>query len=280
MTTVETVVQRARSMVVGSLGHPVTLLTSAWNGGSSITFSPDRKLAQGQQLSAGLTTFTVLEASSGSATVIAGLDGSPTTQILSGTPLHIRPLHTTWQVFQGVQDTVEELSSPSLGLFRVAEETHPIDHVWGTYTLTQSPLKILRVRNLAVGSSDRWVDVPFTFQPSGPTVTVSCDLDPTSVHIQYALPFGRPTSLADTLSSLGFTDSHVTLLATGAARPLALATESRRAQPYSQGDPRRAEEVPVSASAMVYDRLQARFRDLVAAERARIVQQYPYKTMP
>ena len=276
MTTVETVVARARGLVTGSLQHPVTMLSDDWSGGSTITFSPERKIGPGQQLCIGLTTFTVLEASAGSATVTPGLDGSTVENYSAGSVLHIRPLHTTWQIFQGLVDAVAELSSPSSGLFRVASETFSVDQEWGTYQLVERPGRILRVRNRAIASDDRWIDVPWNYSADTGIVTVDAVVDRTELVVEYTLPFTAPSSLSDTLASLGFTDSQAGLLAVGAARDLPLATEAQRAQPFSQGDPRRADEVPITANAMVHDRLRARFRDLVADERARLVQQYPY----
>lgn len=280
MTTILEAVERTRSLLGGSLAEPISVLTSSYTpGDASIDLSNYRRVGEGYVLSAGLTTFHVLTADASSPRVIAGFDGSPDQPLSAGTIVRIRPLHTTWAIFQELASTISELSSSSRGLYRVFNETLAADRTWGTLPLARSPLRVLRVRGKVVGSTDVWVDVPWTFQPhspDGPLVRVDTSID--TVHIQYATGFDTPTALTDTFSALGLPDHYIHMVAVGAGRNLALSTESRRAQPFSQGDPRRAEEVPMTANVVVHDRLKAQFRDMVNQERARLMQQHPYRS--
>lgn len=278
MTTIGSVVERTRSLLMGSMATQLTVTSAPYEPGDpTLSLSSFAPVGQGYVLSAGLTTFNVLTADSAAPRVLAGQDGSPVSSLPSGTPVLVRPLHTNWMIFQEIVSTASELSSSSNGLYRTSEETFSIDYVDCTYQLSASPLRVLTVRNLVTGTADRWRDVPFKEQRGKAIVTVDVTLDATVLAIKYALPFGTPTAVSDTLADLGMPEHYSQMLSVGAARNLALSTESRRAQPFSQGDPRRAEEVPISANVMVHDRLKATFKAMVAEERARLVQQHPYQ---
>lgn len=281
MPTIADAVGMARSQMNASLAAEFTLLDEDWNPGDpTLTLRDQAQLQRGSVICAGLTTFSVLDPGK-QATVVAGIDGSPTdTVIPRNTPVLLRPRHTTWQVFSEVAATVAELSSPVSGLFAHTVETHPADTIDATYELTKQALRVLRVRYLRPGSSDDWVDLPWSYQPgssTGPVVRAMGAAGGSTVEIQYASMFEEPTALDDTLTSLGMPDHYTRILAVGAARNLSLSSEARRAQPFSQGDPRRAEEVPMGNNAMIYDRLRRLFRDLVADERARLVSLWPYR---
>lgn len=281
--TVNQVVWDVRSLLSGTVAQEMSLLATQWTPGQTqITLSVERRVAPGSLLSIGLTTFHVLSVSGPVATVIPSPDGSPANEpIDQGAVVVIRPLHTTWQIVQGINATIDEVSSPMHGLFGTVEETHPVDVVHGTYSLTQTPLKVLRVRYLEPGSTDTWHDLPFDSlpgAPDGPQVrTLRQAPGGSTIHVQYAVPYRAATSLSTTLDGLNIPPTAARLLAVGAARSLSLATESRRAQPLAQGDPRRAEEVPSTGNVVVYDRLSRDFRNLVAAERARLIALYPYR---
>lgn len=282
MTTIADVVNMTRSSLLGGLTSPITTLASPYTpGDATLTFQHERSIAQNAIVCAGLTTFIVTDGDRTSKTVsvIPSVDGSTQQALPVGTVCLLRPAHTTWNVFQQVSATIDEIGSPASGLFGVGSETFASDIPDGTYILSETPRSVLRVRELEIGTDDTWHDIPFTYQPgapAGPTVLAANRWGPTTVQIQYATKFSTPTSLSDTLASLGMEDRYATLLSVGAARLLALASESRRSQPFSQGDPRRADEVPISGNAMVYDRLTARFRDLVNAERSRLRIDYPW----
>lgn len=280
-TTISEAVSQARALINAALTPEFTLLDEDWNPGDpTLTLRDPQKLARGSMLCVGLTTFAVLDPGLES-TVVVGIDGSPADEVLpKNSFVLVRPRHTTWQIFSEVRATVEELSSARHGLYGVAEETFNVNPAWGTYVLSGRPLKILRVRYRQHGSTDDWNDTRWYYHPgapNGPTIEAPVAPAGTQLHIQYAVQYEAPTGLGDTLESLGMPDRLVRLLAVGGARHLALSNESRRAQPFSQGDPRRAEEVSMGNSAMVYDRLNREFRDLVADERVRLVQQHPYR---
>jgi hypothetical protein len=281
MATINEVVGQARTLINAALTPEFTLLDEDWNPGDpTLKLRDPQKLARGSLLCVGLTTFAVLDPGTES-TIVVGIDGSPADEVLpKNSFVLVRPRHTTWQIFSEVRATVEELSSARHGLYGAVEETFTVDPAWGTYVLSGTPLKILRVRYRVHGSTDDWNDTRWYYHPgapNGPTIEAPVAPAGTELHIQYAVQYEAPTSLDDTLESLGMPDRLTRLLAVGAARDLALSNESRRGQPFSQGDPRRADEVSMGNNAMVFDRLSRMFRDLVADERARLLQQHPYR---
>ena len=282
MTTIEQVVGTTRSMLSASLGNELSRLAQAYvPGDPTIRLAHDKRIPDGGVVSVGLTTLVAASSTTGNEVqVVPGIDGSPDQSAPQGTLVHLRPRHTTWQIFREIDSTISEISSPTNGLYGLSTEQFPVDTVDGTYTLSSAPLKVVRVRYLRPGSDDEWYDLAFDYRPAAggsPTVRASGAPGGTTVEIVTAHPFLQPERLGDTLTSLNIPDSYARLLAVGAARTLSLATESRRSQPFSQGDPRRAEEVPLSGNAMVYDRLQRTFKQLVADERSRLIQQHPYR---
>ena len=282
MTTIEQVVGMSRSLMAGALGNEVSRLSSAYvPGDTSIKLRHEKRIGDGSVLSVGLTTLVAAQSTTGNEiAVVAGYDGSPDQSSPSATLVHLRPRHTTFQVYREVVATVQEISSSRHGLYGVTSETFTVDTVDGTYVLGYAPLRVLRVRYLRPGSQDEWHDVAWTFQPGapdGPTIRSNQAPGGTTIQVQYAVPFSTPERLDDTLETLSIPEEYTRLLAVGAARNLSLSTESRRSQVFSQGDPRRAEEVPSTGNVVVYDRLVRQFRDLVADARARLVQQYPYR---
>lgn len=280
--TLSQVVGQARTLMNAGLSTDVAKLAKSYQQGApTITLTTDKRIQEGSNICLGLTTLVSLTTTTGrELPIVHAADGSPDTAAPLDTPVMLRPRHTSWQVFTEIVATVEEISSAAHGLYQVKSEQFSADTVDETYPLAQSAQRILRVRYLRPGSMDEWINMPWRYQPGTPTapiVRAGGAPGGTTVQIQYACAFDAPTDLGQDLLSLGMPDSYARLLAVGAARNLSLSSESRRAQPFSQGDPRRAEEVPMTANVVVYDRLNRRFRDMVAEERARLVQQHPYR---
>ena len=282
MTSIEQIVGMSRSLMAGALGNEVSRLSSSYTpGDTSIKLRHEKRIGDGSVLSVGLTTLVAAQSTTGSEiAVVAGYDGSPDQSSSTDTLVHLRPRHTTFQVYREVTATIQEIASPKHGLYGVTSETFPVDTVDGTYVLGAAPLKVLRVRYLRPGSTDEWHDVAWSFQPgapAGPMIRSGQAPGGSIIQVQYAVPFSIPERLDDTMESLNIPEEYTRLLSVGAARNLSLSTESRRSQVFSQGDPRRAEEVPTTGNVVVYDRLVRQFRELVADARARLVQQHPYR---
>ena len=280
-TTIEQVAGMTRGLLSGALNNEVTRLATAYNPGDpTISLLHDKRVGEGSVLSIGLNTFVAATSTTGrEVSVVPGLDGSPDVSQPAGSTVFVRPRHTNWQIVSNLTLTISSLSSAKHGLYQMKTEEFPSDPTWNTYVLASDPLKVHRVRYRVIGSPDQWANSAFEERstPDGNVVYAPQVPGGTTVEVRYGADFSVPESLDDTLEDLGMPDTYAQMLAVGAARGLALASESRRNQPFSQGDPRRAEEVPMTGNVVVYDRLQRWFRDLVAEERARLVQDNSYR---
>lgn len=282
MTTIAQVIGQTRSLLDAGLSTEIARLAQSYNPeASTIRLSTEKRIPENAVISIGGTSLiTTAPATGNEFAVTHAFDGSPDTSQPVGSAVLIRPRHTNWQVFTEIAATIDDLSSPTHGLYQIVTEEQTPDLTWRTYKLAQTPLKVLRVRYTIPGSPDNWNETYWTFRPSaedGPQVETGVIPGGARVQFVYAASFTAPSALGEELPSLGVPDSYAAMIAVGAARNLALSSESRRAQPYSQGDPRRAEEVSMGSSAMVYDRLRRRFDEMVADERTRLVQQQPYR---
>jgi hypothetical protein len=280
VTTIGQIVNRVRGLLMGTLTPEYGLLADAYTVGSGVLRLKNSKtVPPGSTVCVENTTFDVLVSDGQDITVISGVDGSADANYPANSLAVINPMHTTFAIFTEINSVIDELSSPNNGLHAVTTETFDSDPTWNTYPLAQAPLKVLAVRYLEGGTPDIWREATHRLEKNaGVNLVRTAPLpygSPT-VQIDYATPFATAEDLGDTVTSLGMPDRYSTLLAVGAAMPLSLATESRRSQPLSQGDPRRAEEVPITGNVIVFDRMERRFRRLVNTERARLVQQFPY----
>lgn len=281
MSTIGDVVNEAKSLVAGTQNSEIALLADAYSpGDSTLRLAQSVRVTSGAIASSGLTTFRVLGPASDEVSVVAGTDGSPDEALPAGSVIDFQPRFTNWQVFQNVRNTIEEMCSPANGLYAWDTGEFQSDTVDETYPLSQTVLKVLRVRYRELGSLDRWHEMSFKYQPNtddGPIVVAYGAPGGTTVEVVAAVRYTAPSSLTETLESLSIPDRLHRALVVGAARDLALSGEFRRVQPFSQGDPRRADEVPITGNIIIYDRLTREFRGLVNQERAFLNTQHPYR---
>lgn len=170
----------------------------------------------------------------------------------AGTVARFRPAQTNAQVFDRLVDEIAAMSAPNVGLFQVAEVDNAVNYVDGVYYLpdewAMSPLRVLGVKGLLYGQ-DIYRDINgWVWQPERGVVQVhGCEQDYSTVRILYALPFGSPSGLDDDLEGLGLYRTWHDIPVLGASAYLSLGLEGRRIIPTSQGDPRRAAEIPMTA---------------------------------
>ena len=98
-----------------------------------------------------------------------------------------------------------------------------------------------------------------------------------TIRVIYRAAYGEFTAETDTVASVGGSDHLDDVLALGAQIRLMAGREIKRNFTESQGDTRRAEEVPSGAVANSILQLQRLRRDRVMAEAARLNRQYPLR---
>ena len=98
-----------------------------------------------------------------------------------------------------------------------------------------------------------------------------------SLRVSYKAPYSLFTSEASTVASVGGSDTLDDLLVIGAQMRMIAGREVKRNFTESQGDTRRAEEVPAGAVLNSMVGLQRLRRDRIQAEAARLNRQYPIR---
>lgn len=248
-------------MTQGSLTDEINTLAAPYTPGQgqiTLTYEP-RGLAAGALISCGLNTFYVLavDTSTKIATVLASYEGGPDAAAAAGDVVVVRPRVTNYMVWQEILSTIDLMSAPSNGLYKVASFVTTVDPVWQTYPVpveAAAMTGVLGVRYRLPGSPDRFIDVRgwrlqsqdvTALFPTGKVVKVNADVPGgTDLQVIYKAPFTLPTATTDTLEvTCGLASTMTDIPTIGAAGTLMLGQEARRQQVGSQTDPRRSEEV-------------------------------------
>jgi hypothetical protein len=120
-------------------------------------------------------------------------------------------------------------------------------------------------------------DMPTSDFASGNVLVFDSPVRAGSVRVIYKAPYGQFSAESDTVASVGGTDTLDDLLSIGAQMRLVAPREVKRNFTESQGDTRRAEEVPSGAVANSMIQLQRLRRDRIQAEAARLNRQHPIR---
>lgn len=219
-------------------------------------------------------------------TVERGFGGTTAASHSSGTVLTVNPKFPRWQVLNALNDELADLSSPMNGLFQMksvdvsyngsdrmvdlASVTSMIDLYDVRWRFESDDYPVVRNVRLAR-------NLPTTDFSSGFALIFDQGIQSGTVRVWYKDKYTPFTTEASTVASTGATDELVDLLVLGAQIRLLAGREVKRNFIESQGDTRRAEEVPAGAmNASVTNLLRLR-RDRINAEAARLVRQYPLR---
>ena len=219
-------------------------------------------------------------------TVERGFGGTTAASHSSGTVLTVNPKFPRWQVLNALNDELADLSSPMNGLFQMksvdvsyngsdrmvdlASVTSMIDLYDVRWRFESDDYPVVRNVRLAR-------NLPTTDFSSGFALIFDQGIQSGTVRVWYKDKYTPFTTEASTLSSTGATTELADLLVLGAQIRLLAGREVKRNFIESQGDTRRAEEVPAGAmNASVTNLLRLR-RDRINAEAARLARQYPLR---
>ena len=290
-TTISDLVDKTRSMVFGGSADTLNVLADDYVAGSGnlrLQY-PNRGISNGSLLSVGLNTLYVLAANGdgSSFTVLPSADGGPDTNVISGTVVRCRPKVTTWAVFREIHDAIVDMASPKTGLFQALSFTSTVRHNSSTYPLPQDwwddalgPQRLVRARYRETGT-DNWLPLHSAeYQVERYAVRVVHEPENAlQYEFTFGFPFYSPQALDDTCDDLGLTEkSQQDIPPLRAAARLSLGVEGRRTQPFAQGDSRRPEEVPITASLSVSREFDRQYREAVMAERSRLVGLFGFQT--
>lgn len=263
-------------MLSASLTDELTTLSSSYTAGSdAITLSTvPKRLGPGTVLSSGAATWYVLSNESSQCTVIAGYEGNPDVDVAAGSVVRVSPRFTDYQLFTVLKSVIGSLSSPSNGLFGIAkwqdvrdDEMYPIPTELLPYII-----RILQVRSKT--TEDDWsIDGAYTTSLSPGSEYVRVYNYALMHEFIAAVKIIPPADFdSDLITYCGLTDTMLDIPALGAASILMNGQEARRVHMEAQGDPRRAEQVPMTGATNAARELRRMFSDRINEEALRIQQ--------
>lgn len=214
----------------------------------------------------------------GSFDVIPGFDGGPDVRVPLNAPLRVNPRFTDFTLFTEVSRVVATLSSVGNGLYSAVSVRFNGVQRDDYYPITvPGAFRVLAVRS-ALDDRREWVacrEYVAQLQSADPHIRIFSDA---LLHeVILAVPFTPPNQFTDDLvADCGLEPSMVDIPVLGAAAYLMSGQEARRAQQKAQGDPRRAEDVPITAAINSGRDMYRLFQARIDEERARLVQRNSY----
>ncbi len=232
-------------------------------------------------------TTTVTLAAAKTATVQRGYLGSTAATHATDALVYVNSKFPTFSIFQALNADLADLCAPSNGLLQVISLETNYNPVVQGYDITGATqiLDILAVRAKIVGPSKDWVPITSyrldqgadtTVFPSGFSITLfqggNAGLP---IQITYSAPFTPFTALTTTTAAVGLADTMTDIPPLGAGMRLTGVREVQRNFNESQGDTRRASEVPPNAQLAGYQALARERQRRVRAESNRIASNWP-----
>lgn len=289
MSTMADLIADVRRMTYGSMSERINLVaTSASAVVGEVQLQLDVSgIQEGMILSSGLNVWYVkgVSVSDGKVFVVPGIDNAPVNGVSLGDMVYVRPRMTDWYAFNMLNDEIRSLSAPTNGLFQLKSWTVNVDPTYQSYDVPSSAsdmLSLHRVRYRLPGTPDVWADLPsFAWKWHTGTGTNRVQLlrnipVGTEVQFVYKAPFSAATSLAtNVVTECGLAETMVDIPPLGVSMMLLHTTESRRVQVQTQGDARRAEEVPATANSSQAGQLRRIYRERIQDEYARLMNRMP-----
>lgn len=225
-------------------------------------------------------------ASSKTVEVERGFNGtSPSTHSANAVAL-VNPRFPRHRVMDQLNSELIDLSSPLNGLFQMktvdlsyngSDRMINMTGVGDMIDLYDVRYRYLNDDYPVIRSVRLLRDMPTGDFASGYALAFDDYLRSGSLRVSYKAPYSLFTSESSTVASVGGSDTLDDLLVIGAQMRMIAGREVKRNFTESQGDTRRAEEVPAGAVLNSMVGLQRLRRDRIQAEAARLNRQYPIR---
>lgn len=290
MTTAGQLIDRvANDLLAGTVEERNKVATGIDASTTTVTFSyPLSGLREGSVFEVGSEQFYVwtVNSSAKSAVVERGFNGTTAASHSADDIVTVNPRFPRARVLQQLNADLADLSSPLNGLFQVKTVDISYNGSDRMVNITGATdiLNLIDVRYRYLSDDYPIIrdtrllsDMPITDFASGYALAFDTLVRAGTVRVLYRAPYGQFTSESDTISSVGGSDFLDDVLALGAQIRLMAGREIKRNFTESQGDTRRADEVPSGAVANSMLQLQRLRRDRVIAEAARLNRQYPLR---
>lgn len=298
MTTLGDLVQTIQRRVLSDLREELNELGTGINSTTN-TIS----LAAGQSLGSIANTGTTLQIdyelmyvisapSAGAIQVIRGFSDSVAATHSTNAIVNVNPRFPAVDIIRAINEDIDDLSAPTNGLYQMLELTVTFIPVQQGYDLTgltnEAVLDLWEVRAWEYGPTNKFPVIPpnmYKLQrnadpsvfPSGMALVLDQGGYPgRPLRIQYKSPYSTPLALAtdDVQDVTGLHPQAHDIPILGAPARLMQFRELKRSFSEAQGEPRRAQEVPVGASLTASKGLM-QYRDMrIGGERERLNKMY------
>jgi hypothetical protein len=249
---------------------------------------PLQGIREGGVFEIGTEQFYVWTSNTSAKTVVVqrGFNGTTASAHDAGEIATVGPRFPRSQVLNQLNADLADLSSPLNGLFQVKtvdlsyNGSDRMVNLTGVTDLLD--LHDVRYRYLSddypvIRNVRLLRDMPTTDFASGFALSIDDYLRAGILRVIYKAAYSQFTSESSTVASVGGSDYLDDLLVIGAQMRMIAPREIKRNFTESQGDTRRAEEVPAGAVANSMLQLQRLRRDRITAEAARLNRQYPIR---
>lgn len=292
MTTVNDWVADTRSKLMSGFTENRNKLSVAYTkGATTLSFQyPPNGIRDGARLSIGTNTFYVWSVDGQVAQVSGGEDGSTDQDLPAGSLVRVSPHFTDDEIVKALAGDLNDLSSPSNGLFGIQTVDLTYNAIVNGYDLGATADDILSIYEIKYLTPGPQMDNPrihttgwrlnrnaitSTF-PSGTSIQLFEPAFPGyNVRVVYRSSFSMPTTLYANVSATGLQASAYDLPPIGAAIRLMAGREVKRNFTESQGDTRRASEVPPGAVSASSRNLQILRQQRITSEAAKLEALYP-----
>jgi hypothetical protein len=229
----------------------------------------------------------VWDATIGNKTLVVerGFAGTTATSHSSDAVVTLNPRFPKAQMLDALNQDIDDLSSPANGLFRVVSTDVSYNGSDRQINITgaTSIIDLIDVR-LRYLSDDHPVirrvrlsrDMPTTDFASGFALTFDEGTMAGTLRIRYKAPYTRVSALTDNIQTVSYVPINMEdILEMGVMSRMLSMREVKRNFIESQGDTRRADEVPPGAMRDSFSNILRLRRDRIVAEAARLARQYP-----
>ena len=231
--------------------------------------------------------FYVWEATTGSKTLVVerGYLGTTAASHTAGAVITLNPRFPKSQMFDALNQEIDDLSSPANGLFRVvsvdlsyngSDRQINITGATNIIDLIDVRLRYLSddfpvIRRVRLGR-----DLPTADFASGHALVFDEGTMAGTLRVRYKAPYTRLSSLSSDIQTVSYVPVTMEdILEYGVMARVLSPREVKRNFIESQGDTRRSDEVPPGAMRDSFNNILRLRRDRIVAEAARLARQYP-----
>jgi hypothetical protein len=291
MTTVATILNRAsRQMLAGVVEERNKLATSIDSDDTAVVCTYDvGGLRPGTVFEIGSELIYVWDSTPASKTLTVerGYAGTTAASHSAGAILTVTPRFPRSQMFDAINSDIDDLSSTTNGLFRIAtvDLTYNgsdrqinitnsgtiLELIDVRFRYEQDDYPVLRDIRLQTG-------LPTTDFASGNTLVFDEPVMAGTIRVRYKAPFTRAASESSDLTTDCFVPATCEdIIEMGVILRMMAGREIKRNFIESQGDTRRPDEVPPSAVRDSIANIQRLRRERIIAESGRLKAQFPIK---